>query len=327
MAIIFERKEGKLNYQEGSQVRFELSNNSMVRRYIVKLTVDHDNGAAPVFNDSLLWSIISSLRITVGGGTNIKQIPGSKIAINNIFNYGITPKGFVDTAGNTTNSKSYAYGFIDFALPNMARPFDGIFDTRKYKSLDFIVDWGANSAIGSDITINSAVLEISKQGVTEYERNMAGQSANGVAEPIRFYREDSLIREVTSTTNDLQIRMPQDKKYMALILATTNDYQYVDSIIKSIKLESSAYDIIDLSAEEIQAVNIFDSRGNTVADHTGLYRLDFTPRGRITDLISTFGNTKTGFVDFTLSLDVEKSVAGTDRITVYSDYIEEQINK
>lgn len=308
MARQFKIKEGVVPFVESNQKTLDLSRNYHVAYYLVKLSVTHDNSNADL-NDEKIWRLINNFRIVADGNVSIKQTPGSKIALNNLLHTGRRGKSSIDTT-NGNNKKSYVWGIIPMSIPGMVRSHDTILNTAPYKSLQLLVNWGSSSNVGSGVTVKDAIIDVYSSQLVGYKRNEK--------ETIKYFVENSLQENITNTTTEHTIQMPVNKNYQAFTLMATVDDKRNDNIINRIKIKSGSTVIVDWDAEAIRAMNIFNSHIEDNEDMTGIYKIDFTERGRLSDLL----NTHTNFNTLEIVLDVTKQ-SGTNVVYVLADEVEE----
>jgi len=309
MARMFEKKEGRLDYKNSAQQRLELSRNYHVQYYMVKLTINHDNGAAPVVKDDLLFNIIKSFEIVANGDLTVKSVPAAKLYINSLVGTGELGVNSTDLTASKTGAESYAYAVIPMSLFNVIRPHDTIFNTALFKTLDLLVNWGSAKTLGTDITVNSAKLEVFSSALIGYKRNEN--------ETIKYYLENNLRDEITATTQTHQIQMPVNKIYRSITIMATNDGVRTDDIVKGVKIKSGDSTVIDLPAEAIRSKNIFELRPGNADNLKGLLVINFAARGRLTDCL----NTITDFKTLEIELDVEKVGSEKNEVNILSDVI------
>lgn len=307
MARLFEKKEGQIAYSASTQARLPLSRNYHMQFLLLTLKVTHDNASA-VFNDESLFSLINSIEVVANGNQNLKQVPASKLYLNNVINTGKEGIKDIKTA-NGTNLVSYVTAMVPFSLFGTIRPYDTILNTAVFSTFDFLVNWGSDASIGSGITVKSAVLDIASSSLVGYKRN--------ADETIKHFKETSLVEQVNSTTNELTISMPVQKIYKSLTIMGMVDKKRNAALIKGIKIKSGTTVIIDLDAETIKAKNLFDYRPDETALLDGVYVIDFLIRGKLSDALDTINN----FNTLEVVLDVEKQT-GTNNVYILSDTIE-----
>jgi len=312
MSRIFKRKEGTIPFSASTQERLELSRTAHVQNLIVKLSINHTNGTTPVFNDAKLWALINSIEVVANGNENIKQMPASKLYLDNIIATGMNGLNTVDTTASSTVD-SYAYAIIPFSVPNSVRPHDTIINTRLFSTFDLLVNWGSASTLGSDITVNSASLEVSSSALVGYSRN--------VGETIKYFKETSLMKEVTSSTNEMTISLPVEKLYKGISIVATNDNLRTNEVINNVIIKSGETVFLNWDAETIRALNNFQYRPETTAGLDGIMVVDFTERSFLSDMLNTV-TAQGGFNTLEVVLDVTKSGSGTDRVYVLSDTIQ-----
>lgn len=307
MARIYERREGHAEFVASSQSRIELQRNYHLQYFLVKLQVTHDNDSA-VFKDEELYSLVNNIEIVANGNENLKQIPFNKLHLNNVIGTG--QKGINKIVKEDGEGKvSTIWAMIPFSLMNTIRPHDTILFTKPFSTFDFLINWGSDNSIGTGITVKNARIDVFSSSLINYAR--------GKTEPIMYFKETSLVKEVTSTTNQLTINLPDKKEYKAISIISKVDGKRVDTVIKNIQVKSGTTVICDLDADAVRAKNNFEFKPENTDDLKGCYVMDFIVRGRLSDLL----NTITEFNTLELVLDVEKQ-EGLNNLIVLSDTVE-----
>ncbi len=308
MARMYRRKEGQSLYSEGTQTRLELSRNYHMQYLLLKLTVVHDNESNAKFVDDEIFSVINQLELVANGNNTLKQIPSKKLYVDNLT--GTTQRGMfkVDkTAG--TDKESYVYAVIPFSMFNTIRPTDTILNTRIFTTFELLVNWNSKTSLGTGITVKSAKLDVWSDSLVGYKRN-AGES-------IKYFKSISQSKEITSTTPEFQITLPNQKIYKQIAIVATADNKRTDDIVKGIKIKSGTTVILEMDAEALRATNIFEFRPENNGLMKGIYVIDFAVRGRLSDLVNT---KNPEFNQFDLILDVEKQ-SGKNYVHVLTDEV------
>jgi len=306
MSRIYGTKEGSLSFSSGNQGRLELTRNYHIQAYNCKLAVNHTNTSAS-FKDEDLLSLITNLQIVANGDETIKSVPASKFHIDNIMFSGRKGLQAVDKTDGTKNS--YVYFTVYFSIPNTLRPYDTIFNTAVYSTLNMLVNWGTASNVGTGIVINSASLDVYSHALTNYSRN--------ADEKIKHFKETYLKKDITVSSNALTIDLPTKHLYKSFAVASTVDGVRVDTVINKITIKSGTTVIVQLDADEIKAFNYSAYGVNDIEDTNGIYIIDFLSRGKMSDLLDTFSQ----FNTLEMVLDVTKQ-SGTNELHVYSDIID-----
>jgi hypothetical protein len=312
MSRIFKRKEGTVSFSASSQERLELSRTAHVQYLMLKLKINHTNGTTPVLNDAKLWALINSVEVVANGNENIKQIPASKLYLDNIIASGMNGLNEVNLTASST-VESYAYAMIPFSVPNSVRPHDTIINTRLFSTFDLLVNWGSSATLGSDITVNSASIEVSSGALVGYSRN--------AGETIKYFKETSLMKEVTSSTNEMTISLPVEKLYKAISVVATHDGLRTNDIINNIIVKSGETVFLNWDAETIRALNNLKFKPETTSGLDGIMVIEFDERGMLSDMLNTV-TSQGGFNTLEVVLDVTKSATGTDRVYLLSDTIQ-----
>ncbi|AXX87158.1 hypothetical protein AMRN_1422 [Malaciobacter marinus] len=309
MARLYERYENHALYSPSSQKRIELSRNYHTQYLLLKLTVNHDNAAGATFKDEALFGLINQLEVIANGNQTIKQIPSKKLYLDNII--GTSQRGMhsIDTSEGA-GKESFVYAVIPFSMFNTIRPHDTILNTALFTTFDLLINWGGDSSIGSGITVNNAKLDVWSSSLINYKRN-----AN---ETISFFNSTSLLKEVTSTTNELTISLPTQKLYKSIQIVSTVDGKRVDNMIKGVKIKSGNTTFVDIDANALRAKNVFEFKPEAYNLLKGCYVVDFTIRGRMTDLLDTINSYNT----LEVVLDVEKQPGETNNVHILTDTVQ-----
>ncbi len=308
MARIFKRKEGVITYEASTQQRLQLSRNYHVQNYLVKLEVTHTNLTAS-FKDEGLWALINSIQLVGNGNENIKQMPGNKVYLDNLMASGKSGNKSIKTADGT-GLVSYVYGLINLSMPGTARPHDTILNTGIFQSLDLNIDWGSDASLGTGITVTGAKLTVYSNQLINYKRNPG--------ETIKYFEETSLSEEVTASATEMTINLPVQKLYKALAVVATVDGVRSNAVVNGIKLKSGTTVFVEWDAEALRVFNDFNYRVGNNENMNGIYVIDLTERGRLTDMLNTISN----FNTLELVLNVTKQT-GTNFVTVYSDTVKQ----
>jgi len=303
MARIFKRKEGLATFTASTQSRIPLSRNYHVQQLLCRLVVNHTNDGA-VFKSEHFANLINSIQIVANGNRTIKHIDVKKLVYNSLYSAGKAMTNDVKTADGAQTS--VIYFTIDFSMRNMARPADTIENSALYQTFDMLIDWAGASNVGSGITVDSATISVSSNQLIGYARNPGERIAHNV--------ETQLVEEVMSSTTEFQIKLPTQKAYRNLLIASTVDGNRNSSLIKGIKLKSGTTVFAEWDAEDLRALNVDRHAIRDENDVNGLLLLDFAERGRISDLLDT----RVNFNTLELVLDVEKQ-DGVNKVTVYQD--------
>ena len=209
-----------------------------------------------------------------------------------------------------TDKKSFVYFKIDFSMPNSLRPHDTILNTALFSTFDFLVNWGSSATVGTGITVKSATLEISSNSLVGYARNKG--------ETIKYFKETSLVKEVTSSTSEMSITMPVKKLYRGISIIAFEDTGRSNKIIKKVTIKSGTTVFVDWSFDALQAENNFFFKPEDEGTFDGTVVIDFAQRGRLSDMLNTIQS----FNTLEVVLDVVKQ-SGTNKVYIFSDTVED----
>lgn len=306
MSRIYGTKEETINFSASNQVSIPLNRNYHIQRYMCRLSVNHTNATA-VFRSAKLLGLINSLQIVANGDETIKSIPAAKFQIGDMMASGNDSLSSLDETDGTKDS--YVWFTVYMAIPNTFRPADTIFNTAVFSTLNMIVNWGSKANVGTGITINSAKIDVYSHALTNYLRNSG--------EVIKHYKETYLKKDVTVTSTELTIDLPTKQMYKSFAIVAEEAGVRSDAIINKITIKSGTTIIVQLDAQEIQAINYKDYGIKNSSDLLGTHIIDFLARGKMTDLLDTFKS----FNTLEMVVDVEKQ-SGETVLHIYSDIID-----
>jgi hypothetical protein len=311
MARSFKRKEGIIPFSASNTSRLQLSRNFHVQNYLLKIKITHTNTSA-VFTAKTLFELINNLQVVANGSQTLKSIPGIKLWIDTVLSTEKEAKKSVNSANG--DQVSYAYALLNFSSTNTIRPHDTILNTSIFTTLDLIVDWGSAANLGTGIVITDAELQVVSNQLTNYSRNPG--------ERITYYKENSLVEELNSTSNEFMIQLPTELVYNRFAVCASVDGVYSDDVIKNIKIKSGTTVFMDWSYDDFKAFNDLQYAIQG-ADFKGITILDFIERSFMTDGLDTRKiQGRPSFSTLELILDVVKQ-SGTNKIHVFSDYLEQ----
>jgi hypothetical protein len=309
---IYNRKENTVTYAKNQTVIVDLSRNYHVQKYTLKLSANITNAANAAYTTDNLFALINRIDITLNSNVHLKDITGEKLIFNSIIEKGIIGDSKLVKTVSTTND-NYQFAEIYLNVPDTIRPWDTILNTRVFDTYQLQVVFGDESNLGTNITINNAKLEIVSNQLVGYSR--------AATEQISYYKE-VLLKElnILENNNNLQVTIPVQSYYRGIMLVSKNGNILDNGVINNIRLKSGTVVIIDEAADFIQNDNAFIANKAQYPANTGIYYLDFTPRGYLSDLINTVPSNG-GFNTLELILDVNK-LANKTEIFVYTEYIE-----
>lgn len=305
MARTYLRKEGQASYTASTQSRIQLSRNYHNRYLLCKLTVNHTNGAAPVFKTDGMANLINAVQIVANGNKTIKHVDAKKLVFNALYAKGKPMQSSLFTTASTAGT-STLYFTVDFSKRGMVRPEDTIENSSLYTTFDMMIDWANAAAVGADVTVDSATIEVASNQLVGYTRNPGERIAHNV--------ETQLTEEITSSTTEYQISLPVKKIYQQLLIGAFVDGNRSNAVINGVKLKSGTTIFLDWKADDLRADNIDRHEVITEANANGLLLVDLVGRGRNSDALDTRGE----FNTLELVLDVTKQ-SGTNNVTVWTD--------
>lgn len=242
---------------------------------LLKLTINHTNGAGPVITADSFLNILTRLDLVINGQDNLIST-----SLRHFFyqlNYDFTRLlagnhvSLFTTASSTGNSIAYLY--VPLGLTRSLNPEDGVLDARNFKTLMLVANWG--SSIGTGVTtINSGQLDIFPD---EYS-NVDDAFAAG------RHEFNSVSRNLDAVgARTLELETKSNNQYRRLWIYTRDSAGALsDAQISNIIVRSRSFHYVNIPADVLQRYNGIEySR-----DHqTGLYVIDFTRDGKMTQRI------------------------------------------
>jgi hypothetical protein len=309
---IYNRKENTVNYSANQTVTVDLSRNYHVQKYTLKLSANITNASNASYVTDNLFALINKITLKANGNTNFKVIKGEKLVFNGIIDKGSIGDSKLVKTVSTTND-NYQFAEIYLNLPDSIRPWDTILNTRVFDTYQLEIEWTNGTNLGTGITVNNAKLEIVSNQLVGYSRAATEQIA---------YNKEILLKTLDVTENNInyQVTIPIQNFYRGILLVSKDGNVLSNAVINNVILKSGTVVMIDEKADFIQNENAFLVNKDKDVDNKGLYYLDFTPRGFLSDMINTVVS-QGGFNTLELILDVTKGTGNTI-IDVYTEYVE-----
>lgn len=242
---------------------------------ILKLTINHTNGAGPVITADSFLAVLSKLNLTINGQDQLLSVPLRHWFYQNNYDFTRLAAGnqisLFTTASSTGNSIAYAY--VPIGLTRSLNPEDTILDARNFKSLVLECNWG--SSVGTGVTtLNSGQLDIFPDEYANVAEDFAGAR-----------HEINLSgRNLDATgSRTLEIETKSNNQYRRLWIYTRDSTGALsDVMIDNIIVRSRSFNYINVKGDVLQRYNSWEySR-----DHqTGLYVIDFTRDGKMTQRV------------------------------------------
>ncbi|NOQ31866.1 MAG: hypothetical protein GQ570_12150 [Helicobacteraceae bacterium] len=309
MARIYKRHDGVLDWEESGQDRLQLPRNYHVTHLLCKYTVTHTNAANAVFNDDNLFASINKVEIVGNGNKNLKSIKGTKLALNTILSSTMMPKKVLDTTEGT-GKVSEVWFLIPYSMFGTIRGHDTILNTTHYTTLDLLIDFGNKNAVGTNIEITAAKINVYSNALIGYKRNPG--------EVVKFFKETQTVEPIVNTADEHTITLPTLKLFKQFALVSTVDGVRSDAVIKNVIIKSGTTIILNVPYAALQVENLMQFKPEDKTDLKGVCIVDFMPRGFMTDCLDTRTNE---FNTLELVLSVEKIGTKTD-VTIFTDEIE-----
>lgn len=238
----------------------------------LKLSITHTNGVGPTITVDSLMNVLSKINVVINGQDQLKSIPFRHIYYRNQYDFSKAPQSSLFTT-NSVQGTSYVWAYLPFAMTRCLNPEDTVLDARKFQSLMLEANWG--TSIGTTVTsLDSGTLEI----YTDEYANVAEDFAGG------RHEENSVSRNLDATgSRTLELEVGSNNQYRRLWLYTRDNAAALsNSQIDNITIKSRAFNYDNINAVALQQFNSWEFAMNV---QTGLYVLDFTRDGKLTQRI------------------------------------------
>ncbi len=289
----------------------DLPRNGVLRGLSFRLTGTYTTGTGTYTKfDHAVYKLIQRIEVVANGKDTLKSIPFFFTRLLARADSGVAPDL---TDVGVTASTAYpfvAYGFIPFAFTRARRPLDGALDTRKLSSLSAVITWGNDasmySALGSGGSFTVApTLQVK---TLEYGNVEADFKA-------AINRHSTIQHEVVSTKAEDQEKIVIDRVYRRFFLYAEAAGVASNAIINKITLKSGSF--VFKSVKGPMAQSELKTLYGLDAVDTGLYVVDATTDGMLTESLNARGLTSLEFV-----LDVTKQT-GTNIVYIFPEEVGE----
>lgn len=242
---------------------------------LLKLTINHTNGAGPVITADSFLNILTKLNLTINGQDQLLSVPLRQWFYQNNYDFSRLSTGnqvsLFTTASSTGNSIFYAY--VPLGLTRSLNPEDTILDARAFKSLVMEANWG--TTIGTGVTtINSGQLDMFPDEYANVAEDFAGAR----------HEMNLSSRNLDATgARTLELETKSNNQYRRLWIYTRDNTGALSDVqIDNIIVRSRSFNYVNIKADVLQRYNGWEY----ARDHqTGLYVIDFTRDGKMTQRI------------------------------------------
>ena len=248
---------------------------TVYRGLVLKLTINHTNGAGPAITIDSFLAVLSRVNLVINGQDQLVSVSARHLFYQNCYDSSRLANGnhvsLFTTASSTGNSSAYIY--IPLGLTRALQPEDTVLDARAFQSLMLEANWG--TAIGTGVTsVNSGSLEIWTDEYSNVDEAFAGGR----------HELNSVGRNLDATgSRTLELETGSNNQYRRLWIYTRdNAGQLSNAQIDNVIVRSRSFNYVNEKAEEIQAFNGWDFARDA---QTGLYVIDFTRDGKMTQRV------------------------------------------
>jgi hypothetical protein len=238
----------------------------------LKLSITHTNGVGPTITADSLMAVLSKINIVINGQDQLKSVPFRHIFYRNQYDFSIAPQSSLFTT-NSVQGTSYVWAYLPFAMTRSLNPEDTVLDARKFQSLMLEANWG--SSIGTNVTsLDSGTLKIYTDEYSNVDENFAGGR----------HEENVVSRNLDATgSRTLELEVGSNNQYRRLWIYTRNSSAALSNVqIDNLIVKSRAFNYDNINADALQQFNAWEF---AQSPQTGLYVLDFTRDGKLTQRI------------------------------------------
>lgn len=250
---------------------------------------------------------LKRIELIADGKDTIKSINGRALILKNFLLYGNYPRRTVPTLA-TGNNMFYQTLILPQAMPRSVREIDTLIDSGRLSTFELRATFGIKSDIFSTApttyTLNQCDLSVCLNEVVNINEQNLFFSA---------YKEMTIEKEVTQTTNEFQIALPVGNSYRGILIECEAAGEAVDTIITGrLSVRSGTTYFASIPWAELQGYNAMRCDLESQS-FVGYAYLDFCPEGRLVDALPAQNLSMLEFV-----ADVTK-VSGTNYIRLYPD--------
>jgi len=283
MGLIFvERQIEQVDYTANTLKTRALPRDNAYRALNLRLSGTCTTSAsAPTDLKSLTpYRLIKRIEIVANGKKTIKSIPFWKLMIANKLDFGTPPH---QTNVGIVASTAYPFvaeGLLLFCLPRARRPIDTLFDARGLETLVLDVTWGSENDLYG--TPNSPVLTLTKLEISTMEyTNLPVGFKSGL------FVENTIEHEITVTKDEDAEKLPVDTVYRRVLVVVTVADLLNNAAVTKLSIRSGTLVFKQKPSEDFRRVA--KSLYNIETLETGVYPIDFTTDGQITECINAIG--------------------------------------
>ena len=253
---------------------------TVYRGLILHLEMTVTNSTATITADTIAGAI-SKLDIVINGQDTIMSLPGWMLFFMNKKDFSIAPPSTIaDTNGAGRVNKVTMY--LPFAYSRAVSPSDGLLDLRGVSSVTLQITW--SSATGTAIEMGTGCT------ITSGEMQIDTDEFMNVPADANFSRHElSFISESPTATGMRNINLDYggNNQYQRLFIFTRDSSDvFSDSEISKVGVRSRSFFYMNQDIERLynQVVSFY-----SIAHDTGVYVIDFTRDGRLTQRLDARG--------------------------------------
>ena len=293
-----QRQQEAINYTPNSSGSAKLQRNYNYSYIIFELFVNYNVAAATTgdratpagsFKYLNFANLIKNFQIFGNGSTEFKNQSFNQLVYQTyIYNRG---KLFHEIPAITPGDHSFTLRVIvPLSSLLMAKPSDTGLLSNQFQTLDYLVNWNDQNAVGTGITINSAQLKPSS--FEKIETILQGETPPSNLKLVQKLQSE----QITTTTNGYLINLPPQKQYQyfQFDMLSGNDNSAMVGAIKNIKFLDGTDVVVQLSVDTLKAMNRLrygiddemfkkvyatEIAANQVINPDAHFMLDFSDRG------------------------------------------------
>lgn len=284
-----QRQQEAISYTPNSSGSAKLQRNYNYSYIVFELTVNYTCTASATFKYLNFANLIKNFQIFGNGSTEFKNQSFSQL----VYQTYIYTRGKLFNAIPSKNQGVQSHTLrvlVPLASLLMTKPSDTGLLSNQFQTLDYLVNWNDESAVGTGITIRSAQLK--PTSFEKIETLLQGETPPSNLKLVQKLQSE----QITTTTNGYLINLPPQKQYQYFqfdLLNGTNG-SAAPNTIKNIKFLDGTDVVVQLAVDTLKAMNRFrygiddeafkktysaEITDNQVLNPDAHFILDFSDRG------------------------------------------------
>lgn len=291
-----QRNQEAISWIPNSSGSAKLQRNYNYSYMIFELEVNYTCAASASFKYFNFANLIKNFQIFANGSTEYKNQSFNQLVYQTYVLTGGRLLSGIPSLTEATHTHTLRV-IVPFSSMLMAKPSDTGLLSNQFQTLDYSVNWNDASAVGSNITINSAQLKPSS--FEKIESIVQGEAPASNLKLVQKLQSE----QVLTTTSGYLINLPALKQYQyfQFDLLKGTDGGAAPHTIKNIKFLDGTDVVVQLSVDTLKAMNklrykiddvLFkktystEIAANQVINPDAHFMLDFSDRGHYSNSLA-----------------------------------------